>query len=287
MQTKSWIILRVLLNRHQKAPEKLLQFLPPDDAKGIASINVPSDKAELVLTQPSESIKRIHYSWLLPALKTIPKVLLDSTLTILPKIDAEKLRLLLKQPKSDREIGSLAPCIQTFLINTLFSHVKPSHILPLEYLQTTPLTPLIQLKKNQLMDLIDLLGIYDLADEVRGLIDKERLRKIYACLKPKQRTFLRTCLHQKEQVSATRLKLDTWNGDCAQLDKILHGRGLIRLAKALSGQHPDFIWHLTHILDSGRGSRLLSHYSETAVPNITQALTQQVLNLLNIVNTKS
>lgn len=285
MQSKGWIMLRVLLNRfHQKAPENLLKFLPEEDAKGVSSQKITSDNVAVALAQPQDRLEKIHYSWLISPLSTLPQSIQEPILDVLQ--DSDKLRQLLNKPQAKATVN-LAPPVQTFLINTLYSKMKDRDVLPLEYLPATSLTPLQSLNKHQLIELMDLLGIYDLAEEVRNIIDKDRLKKIYTCLRPKQRQFLRTCLHQKERIAATRINLDHWHGDCKQLDNLLHSRGMIRLAKALCGQHPDFMWHLTHILDTGRGSRLLTHYTDKEVPTVTSVLTQQVLNLLNFLSPRA
>jgi hypothetical protein len=286
MQIKSWVMLRVLLNKyHQKASDTLLKILPEEDANGIKSQTTYSNNAEVVLTQPEELIRKIHYSWLTEAFKVIPKAIQEPILSVLPQSDAVKLRHILKLP-SPHQVNKVSVPVKTFLINTLYNHVKDHAVLPLQYLPTTELSPLTNLTKDQLVDLIDLLGIYDLAEGVRNIIDKERIKKIYKHLSPMQIQFLKSCLQQKERISATPLKLEQWDGDWSKLEKILHGRGLIRLGKAISGQHPDFVWHLTHILDVGRGARLLVNYSPTATPQITPVLAQQVLNLMNTITPK-
>lgn len=286
MQMKSWVMLRVLLNKyHQKASDTLLKILPEEDAKGVISLNAYSNRPEIVLTQPEELIQNIHYSWLVDALKAIPKTIQEPILAALPSSNAAKLRQLLNLTTlPQREI--LSSPAKTFLINTLYNHVKDHNVLPLEYLPQTELSVLVKLTKNQLVELIDFLAIYDLAESVRNIIDKDRIKKIYQHLSPSKIQFLRACLQQKERLSAASLKLEQWDGDWGKLEKILHGRGLIRLGNALCGQHPDFVWHLTHMLDIGRGTRLQANYSAKAIPQITPILAQQVLNLVNIITQK-
>ena len=94
-------------------------------------------------------------------------------------------------------------------------------------------------------------------------------------------------MHHKDKVATPSLGLDKWRGNCEKLKTVLQTRGLVRLGKALSGEHPDFIWHLIHILDTGRGQALLKYYSKSAVPGITSALAQQLANLMNFLKKKS
>lgn len=288
MQVKRWLMTRVLLNRfYRKTPEPLIRCLPKEDAEGILAQNIISDNIALVMAQPEELIQKIHYSWLAPIIQSFPQFLQVSMLGAMPKTLSDKLQKMLNLNINYVLNTSLAAPVQTFLINKLYSHVKDTAVLPLSFLPTTPLTRLGELNKNQLVTLIDLLGIYDLADEVRQIIDKDRLKKIYGCLGIKQRQFLRVCLHQKEVVASSPLGLGQWDGECSQLEKLLHTRGMMRLGKALCIEHPDFLWHLTHTLDTGRGTRLMSYYAPNTVSKITPALVQQVINLLNFLSPKS
>jgi len=64
----------------------------------------------------------------------------------------------------------------------------------------------------------------------------------------------------------------------------LHRRGIMRLGYALSGQHPDFIWHLSHRLDIGRGRLLKKNNFKNEIAGVTMPLQQQVANIINFIN---
>lgn len=288
MQAKGLAMLRVLLNRfHQKATEATLRCLPPEDAKGVFQQQIPSNNPALALTQPEELIAKMHYSWLLPGLEALPKPMQTPLLSALPKMASEKLQALLGYNSTPTPQPALAPPVQIFLLHKLYALIEKSTPLPLDFLPQTPLAPLVALDKAQLVEVVDLLGIYDLTEEVRQIINKDRLKKIYACLGQKQRQFLRVCLHQKEKISASPLGLEQWQGDPKEFARLLHNRGLIRLGRALCGQHPDFIWYLTHTLDKGRGNLLKTYYEPSMIPHITPILLQQVISLLNFLSPKS
>ncbi len=68
---------------------------------------------------------------------------------------------------------------------------------------------------------------------------------------------------------------------------ILHQRGLYRLGKALSASHPDFLWHLSHRLDTGRSAILKKYYAKPINPSISTVLVQQIQNVLNFIKSKS
>lgn len=284
MQARGWIILRVLLNRfHQGPVEAMLRCLPQEDAHAILAQEIHSTDAKLALSQPQELINRVHYSWLLPAIKSLPQGLHAPILKLLPKERLGRLQKLLPETlKISPE--PLSPFVQKFLAQILYHSLEPGEVLPVEYLPKTPLTDLVYWTKPRLMELMDLLGIHDLAEEMRHIIDKQRLSLLQPCLTTKKKQFLRLCLHKTEKIATSRIGLDKWDGDCRKLNQLIHQRGLLRLGKALCSQHPDLVWHIAHVLDSGRGEAILNHYSSAAIPGVTPVLVQQVINTINFLN---
>lgn len=285
MQSKDWLIFRILLNRfHPKSNELFLKNMPQDEARFVLNQKFSSTDVSLLLTQPESLIEKIHYSWLLDTFNKIPKSLHASILASMPDVQYKALSQALNIPEKKL---NLSPIAKRFLINMLYAQFEKKEILPLEFLPENPLLFLCSLKKQQLVTLIDYLGIYDLAEEIRHIVEKNLLKDIYSCIPLKKQHFLKNCLNQKEKLVTPRLDLDNWDRDSQKLEKILHKRGMIRLSHALSGLHPDFIWHLIHLLDSGRGRIIASHYKEEEIPSVSQALIAQVINVNNYLNKTS
>ena len=279
MQAKSWIMLRVLLNRfHGGAQESLLRSLPDEQAQIVSSQNVDSTEIFPAFTQPSELIHEIHYSWLTPIITQFPHELQSILISSLPDMQKERLS---QQFQIELSADPVADSVKKFLTQLIYSKLRHSDVLPLEYLPTSPLKSIASLDKRQLQHLFDYLGLFDLALEIPQIVDKKKLRDIYNCLSTKKQRFLRQCTRQKELVQSQKLNLDAWDGDPKRLNKVLHRRGIIRLGYALSGQHPDLVWHITHTLDTGRAEVLAKHFSQKEIPKVTQALAQQVLNLVH------
>src|SRR5262249_37799794 len=144
---------------------------------------------------------------------------------------------------------NIAPPIKSFILNMLYSYLKAEKHLPKEYLPESDLSALLKWSKKKLISLIDYLGLYDLAIEIRHIVNPNYLKNIYSCLTPKQQYFLKVCLHQKERLTTPKLGIDPTKQDCDRLKKLVHRRGLARLGKALAGQHMDAVWYLAHTLD--------------------------------------
>ncbi|HEV8052474.1 MAG TPA: hypothetical protein VGP47_08265, partial [Parachlamydiaceae bacterium] len=177
--------------------------------------------------------------------------------------------------------------MKAFLLGQLYQKWNPEDALPSQYLPQSLLEPLNELSKNELIEVIDLLSIFDLAEAVRHIVDKKNLKAIYLCLSPEKQRFLRICLHKKEKFAASKLDIGKWDGSPEQLNNILHRRGLLRFGKALCGQSKYFVWNIAHTLDTGRGKTISEYYSEDPVPGVTNLLVLQIITVINFLKSKS
>lgn len=285
MQSKDWLIFRILLNKyHSNSRDLFLKNMPKDEAAKVLDQNFTSIDVERLLIQPEFLLDKIHYSWFLEPFKRLPQGLQSATLASLPEMHAEGISKYLKIPLKKMQIS--AP-FKRFLINTLYTQFEKKEILPNEFLPENPLSPLLGYPKQKLVAIIDYLGLYDLAEEIRHIVEKNLLKNIYACLSLKKQQFLKNILNQKEKLSAPRLELDYDSVERQNLETILHKRGLIRMSQALSGKHKDFVWHIVHLLDSGRGNVISSYYSQEEIPVVSNALTNQVIHVINFLNKTS
>ena len=285
MQARRWMMLRVLLNNfHEGNPDAILEKLPPEEAQKASECRSSLQDYSPAIAMPIEILNKIHYTWLEPIFQKIPESLHAFILAALPVPQAAKLGKLLNKAPVENALG--AP-VKGFFLDLFYRQFKNPEVLPLEFLPKSPLDVLMNISKEELVELIDLLGVYDLAEEIRHIIDKNVLKTLYLCLSPKKQQFLRICLHHKDKLTSPKLELEHWQGDRQKLELLLHRRGLHRLGKALAGQHADFVWHLTHKLDTGRGEALAKYYTKEEIPGVTPALIQQVFNVLNFLNKKS
>ena len=143
-------------------------------------------------------------------------------------------------------------------------------------LPSAPLNSLLYLSKKELIALIDDLAMYDLAAELRQIVETKILKKIYSLLSEEQKKLLKMAVAQRETISFPRLGLDRWDRTEESLRYLLHRRGLVRLGAALSGQDPDLIWYLCHRLDIGRGSALFKFCENKNIPGFTDIVLGQI-----------
>lgn len=280
MMNRSLMMLRVFVNRYNpKAGDALLKFLPKEEAQAVLKLNIQSNDLTPILEQPRSLLKKLHYTWIKPVLDKFPITLHP---LIISALNPEQISGL----KNHYKTVPLSPPTKNFILNLIYDNLKAEEHVPLEYLPESAFTPLTSWSKGKLVLMADFLGLHDLASEVRRIVNKDHLKNIYGCLTPQQYNYLSICLHQREKIVAPKLGIDLTKQDCTKLKQLLHKRGLIRLGKALSGQNPDLVWYIAHILDAGRGKILLSAYKPDVEPKVTELLKDQVTNLMNFLKSE-
>lgn len=286
MQPKSALMARLLLNRYFKGNQQsFLSVLPQFEANAILESDTSLNDPLLLLKAPSDRIAALHYTWLKSALEGFSEEVRPLLVSPLSKRQADQLTKALNIAPLDRP---LTPQIKNYLNRILLSKVKGSDtVTPLEFLPQGQLSFLADCSSGDIVELCDFLGLYDIGEELRHIVDKKILKNVYQCLSPKEQSFLKQCMSTKIKLVAPGLGLDRWNGEPAKLRHAMQARGLLRLGKALSGAHEDLLWHLTHRLDKGRGETLFRYYSKQPISGVTPLLIQQVQNVMNILKKKS
>lgn len=285
MNGKRLAIFRALLNHfHPTTADQFFKVMPSDDVKQIISNDVQPKGPIKYFEQPFEFIQRIHFSWLIASFEKMTPELQLMIASALPEVQKKGICRYFKLPVPD---DKLLLFIKTFLLTRVFNDVYPRDVLPISFLPVSQFSPLLEMDKLGLTELIDFLGIYDLSEDIRYIVDKQKLKDVYQCLSQEKLLFLRNCLHQKSKIMMPKLELEKWKGDCDKLQEMLHRRGMVRLGKALYGQHKDFIWHLCHAIDTGRGA-ILQKYSEEEMKTASlQALSLQIVNTMNFLKKMS
>ncbi len=278
MQDKISVMLRLLLNSYHKGnQDDVLKLLPEEISKNVSELSIQSSDFQAAMTAPLDLLKTVHYSWLTPKLKELPKNTLSLILSLLPDPQATKLK---NNLSIKGNLPEFSPKMKTFVLQQVSHLIDIDEALPLAFLPRSDMTKLSELKKRQLVELIDYLGLFDLSQELHHIVDKKILENVYSSLTPIRQVFLKKLLQSKEKLVTNRLNLENWDGSQEKLLKLLHHRGMVRLGYALSGQNPDLNWHIIHILDTGRGEKLLRYINEKEIPGVTTTLKEQIQTIL-------
>ncbi len=285
MERKGWMILRVLLNRYYGGLSEEVSAMVPESYRATLKQNelVVTDAAAL-LEQPRSRLQKIHYSWFLPAIQSLPKPIRKPTIGALEHSQAIGICRMLRCGMPE---APPSPPIGQFLLHTLYQRVDPEERLPALYLEATPLKTLATFSKTTLTQLIDLLGVRDLVQEVRFIVNKHHQEALLKCLTDEERQFFDFYMYkQREKLKVPRLNLVGWNGEPRKVRQQIQIRGLMRFGKALSGQNPDFLWYVYHTLDTGRAAVAKHYCADTPIEGLTAELQRQVVGLINYFNKK-
>jgi hypothetical protein len=269
-------VLQALLAKDPSSYSSLIQFLPSSTQQALQTLSLVSVRDEKNLFHSESALKDIHYSWLLPLFQNFSPIEKRVYYSVLNEEQKSGLSSLLDSPLASSKLSSLP---YQFFAKSLYAYLATDQILPLEFLTKSKLFVLLTLKKQQLVLLIDFLGLFDLAYETRQIVDKNLLEKIYTALTLEQRTFLQYCQKQPFKWIPPKINLAHWNGDAKTLNFLLHQRGLFRFTHALSGEDPSLFWHIQHRLDSGRGQVLEKYRTVKVDASAINTFTAQVIQL--------
>lgn len=222
-------------------------FLPESIAKNLVIKEASSLK---MLSFNMRWLLVIHYSWIETVLKDCPSAFQAAIINVLPSIVSDKLAARLNLEISSST--SYSNFATMFLLNELKNMMYPANITDEIFLPVSPINILLYLKVKSRTDLINLLGLYDLAQELRFIVDQSKLKEINDILTEKERLFLNYCISHPLKYGEIRQFIASWNGSEHTLKHHIHKQGLIFLGRALAQEDGSFLWHLLRRLDIGR-----------------------------------
>jgi hypothetical protein len=256
LRQKSERILQAHLQRcSPEEKESLLRFLPESEQLQLLQLPHVQEEGLFKETPFASPLEQVHWSWFLPTLKAFSEREQRLFLSVLSSYAAEQLKTSLSLKGSLEETTEIA---KGFLKEQLLYSLDAPQggLLPREYLPASSLNRLLTLTKKDLIRLIDLLPLYDFAQEIRQIVETKILKKLYSLLSEEQKHILQQITIHKELNPLPKLGIEKWEGTEEALRVLLHRRGLMRLALALAGQDADLIWMVCHQLDIGRGGAL-------------------------------
>ena len=280
MKASSLAVFNSFLNQcPPPKKEELLRFFGEKERAILGSLpktkGIPSkglSSAQIILSQ-------IHFSWFAPYLRTLPEKDIRLFLSALNEEQASGLKKTLLL--SDGKV-SLTPSAKLFLQKTLLEEIMGSkEILPPECLPNNPLNALLSLKLSELNKLTDLLGLHDLAIDMKHIIETAKLKKIQTILSPDQQNYLKILFQSREPVIFAKIGLAKWDGNDESLKQLISQRGFNRLAKAVYGQDASFLWYLTHMLEAEEAHLFQKLCAPLDNKTAVQALTFQIFELLS------
>jgi hypothetical protein len=271
--SKQLKMMRVLINRYHGGKHPAVSALGEEEAEALSEMKVDSEDANIAIRQPWEVLLSIHYTWYYEPLKQIPEAALAYVVASLP----DKQRKKVAAHFNLKELpAKLAPPVKHLLLDRLYSLLEVKKKVPLPFIPKQPLHEILGLTKESLVDLIECLGVYDVAEELKQVVDRNRLSKIIDALSARQQGFLKKVIHKRSKWSAGKLGIDQWGGNKQKLRKALQLRGMMRLGKALKGHDENFVSHFLLKLDTGRARQMEKYLDREESDSTTQSLVMDV-----------
>lgn len=275
------VILKDFLDHLAEKEKKSLESYLSDEKKEDLQAIIPSSfsPSEGLFTN-EERLSFIHYTWWLFFLDPLSD---QDKYLFIGALSSGVQDQLLSHYSLTRSDITLTSFAKPFFQETLYHHLTKSTpgLLLIECLPKHPLNELLFLSREQLLSLIDLLSVHDLSIEIKTLISASHLTKVFELLSEKQKGYYQLIRQKKEPLSFTPMGISRWGGDPHHLKKVLHQRGLNRLAKALSVCHSSMVWHLLHKLDIGRSASVQALIKDLKNKKAHDFLVLQVCEIMN------
>lgn len=271
MRSSSYAVLHLFLSKCSSEKQNRLKSLLPDDLKKeIDSIPPLKEQAELNDFSYQDLFDDVHYSWMIPTLESYSNQEQGFFLQSLKGDVLENLETIFPSTKTKiSEKGK--EFLLSILIQSLIGETQT--LLPKKALPTSKIQLVLEYSKDELVELIDYLALYDLTLEMRRIVETKILKRIYSFLSEDKREFIKKLMTYKEPFTLPNFRIPS-NEDDFNLS--LHKRGLKRLAFAISNEHPDFIWYVCHHLDIGRGNALYKYCAKKAPSQVTEGIQKNI-----------
>jgi hypothetical protein len=278
LEQKGTTFLRLLLNKYYSGKgEQLAKIMPKEDWEALQAISFTQKEPELLLFKPNEWFASLDLTWIKPTLESFPKELQEVYKKAFPKELSE----------TPEATPFLNKRLQEFLLDYLHRKWNEQEVKPKELLAQTELSNLLAKTHDELLEIIDLLSMYDLVEEMRHVVDKKLLQAVLQHLSTTQQHYLRVLLRQKSRQQPSTLSIKELMREGKKFSHELHKFGLQKFTLALSGLDDDFIWHLTHLLDLNRAKFLKNLIQKQEVPNSTRLAKMQVQHIIQFLKTEA
>lgn len=278
MSTLCWAACKALLEQ-QPAPmrDELVGFL--SESGQAALKKAPKQKVLFTTLTPEEVLAEIHPSWLVAILQPFTENERGFFLATLSPVLATQLKKLLGMQKS---IPSLTPLGKEYLRRELFELIKKDRgeALPKTALPDSGFNALLDFDASRLSLLAFWLGLHDLAEELRFVIDKQIWLRVEAALSSAEWQAVKTFQSKKEKLSFGRMALKDSLDSTQKLRIIIEQYGMNRMAKALYGEHPSLLWHIMLRLDPKRAEFFSKLSGPLSKPELREPLRQQIFTLI-------
>lgn len=258
---------------------RLVRFLPREELSQMEAIDFAHPDWVDSPIKIDDALDLVHPSWLLAFLQTCPPFELGCFLASLQPQQANALK---SQLRYLRPLPPLTPLGKAYLRAALLKKIPlVEQAIPLQALPQSSFLPLASFSFRDLVRLSFSLGLRDLSQYFRQVIDKAKLKNIEQALSQEERQIVQQLSLKKDPLSMGRQGFDAWDGHPEKLRMMIEQRGINRLAKALFSEHSSLLWYITHIFDTARGAFFQKVCTESPTEATHLILQEQIFETLN------
>lgn len=261
-----------------KDGEELLSYFGEHQRKEIReALDLPENPFTTTIP-PKEWLTFIHPLWVKEGINScLPPA--ELYLNIIPKESQEQFAAI------DEKI--LTPLGQEFFLFQLIQQIIGSfHFVSPRNLPPHPLNQLATLLPSQFEEYCKIMGLYDLALELKLIINPQLLKQIDAYFSPLEKKCIRDFSQKKDLLKFTSLKLSEWNGNIEELTNVLYFRGLNRVAKGVYDGGAPLLWYIERKIPPKQISFLHTFKTPIHEQKIHTILTKQLIECIDIILTK-
>lgn len=220
----------------------VLENMPDDLASKFKGLPDSGGRTpESFFLQPKRLLEGMHPSWCDELVLLCPTAIQPLMRTIV--LDAF-------QKKGKTGGGTLTEPLRQFLLEILVAKWPERSVLEMAGEEGASFPWLASCDEQAIFSLAQLLGVNDVVDVVRRIVEKKTLQKILFALTPMQQRYLRSLLHRSPRSATLNKELAALLQDDPKMGaKILLKQGLEKLAVAMKDEPGLLVFHVMHHID--------------------------------------
>lgn len=271
------VLQRLLYHAHPDDFDAFLKYFEEKERGLLDRLPKHPDPIRLHIDNPMAILQKYHYSWFIEPLESCPEPVQKELLLVFSQEQQQKLMKLLKTKIAKKEPAEIVRryFTQWFLKKLGYDLLPPSC-----FYTDSPFQSLTTMNKNHLVRLLHQLGIIEIANMAKRIVDKKTLKDLMHFFTPNQKKLYKEAQKKyNDPLPSVTKDLNKKLEDDRSFNHFLEKKGLLRLAKGLASESRFFVWNLAHILDRGRGQEFLSLIRKSTPNAHTPYYAKQVLEL--------
>ena len=274
------ILQRLIYHTHPDDFETFLKYFDEKERNALSHLPKYAEPIALHLDSATEMLHKFHYSWYIEAFEKCPKKLRKELLHVFSPHQKERLSKHLEIKESKKK---LPLPLNKYFTDWFLKEIGYQQLPPSCFFSHSIFIKLIHKSKKQLVSDLHHLGIIDIANMAKRIVDQKTLKELINFLNPNQKKLYSEAQKKyNEPLASTTKDVKKKLEDDRSFTNFLEKRGILRLAKSLASENSFFIWHLAHILDKGRGDEFLSVARKCNSNPHTPYYIKQLLQVCNL-----